>query len=46
MSEGRLDRDSLVAAITSFLANQEHLDELRGWIEAEIDAAGPRPSRH
>jgi len=41
MSEGRLDRDSLVAAITSFLANQEHLDEIRGWIEAEIDAAGP-----
>ncbi len=37
-----LDRDSLVAAITTFLANQDHLDEIRAWIEAEIDAAGPQ----
>jgi 1-acyl-sn-glycerol-3-phosphate acyltransferase len=41
MSEGpQLDRDSLVAAITSFLANQANLEEIRGAIEAEIDAAG------
>jgi 1-acyl-sn-glycerol-3-phosphate acyltransferase len=31
-----------VAAITTFLANQDHLDEIRASIEAEIDAAGPR----
>ena len=37
-----LDRDTLVAAITAFLANQDHLDEIRGAIEAEIDAAGSK----
>lgn len=35
-----LDRDGLVSAITTFLANQDHLDEIRAAIEAEIDAAG------
>jgi 1-acyl-sn-glycerol-3-phosphate acyltransferase len=40
--EPQLDRQSLVAAITTFLANQDHLEEIRGWIEAEIDAAGPQ----
>ena len=35
-----LDRQTLVAAITTFLANQDHLDEIRTSIEAEIDAAG------
>jgi 1-acyl-sn-glycerol-3-phosphate acyltransferase len=39
--ELQLDRDSLVAAITSFLANQDRLDEIRTAIEAEVDAAGP-----
>ena len=37
----QLDRDSLVAAIMSFLANQPHLEEICRAIEAEIDAAGP-----
>ena len=37
-----VDRTTLVAAITTFLANQDHLDEIRVSIEAEIDAAGPR----
>ena len=37
-----LDRDTLVAAITTFLANQDHLDGIRGAIEAEIDAAGSK----
>jgi 1-acyl-sn-glycerol-3-phosphate acyltransferase len=40
--QGGLDRDSLVAAITTFLANHDHLEEIRGWIEAEVDAAGPQ----
>jgi len=35
-----LDRQTLVAAITTFLANQDHLEEIRNAIEAEIDAAG------
>jgi len=35
-----LDRDALVAAIMTFLANQDHLDEIRASIEAEIDSAG------
>jgi len=35
-----LDRQTLVAAITTFLANQDHLDEIRTALEAEIDAAG------
>jgi 1-acyl-sn-glycerol-3-phosphate acyltransferase len=43
MSGVHLDRDSLVTAITAFLANQDHLDEIRASIEAEIDAAGPAP---
>jgi len=34
-----LDRDALVAAIMTFLANQDHLDEIRASIEAEIDSA-------
>lgn len=37
-----LDRETLVAAITTFLANQDHLDEIRAALEAEIDAAGPQ----
>jgi len=37
-----LDRNALVAAITTFLANQEHLDDIRGALEAEIDRAGPQ----
>jgi 1-acyl-sn-glycerol-3-phosphate acyltransferase len=37
-----LDRDTLVAAITTFLANQDHIEEIRGWIEADVDAAGPQ----
>lgn len=37
-----VDRQTLVAAITTFLANQNHLDEIRGSIELEIDAAGPQ----
>jgi 1-acyl-sn-glycerol-3-phosphate acyltransferase len=37
-----LDRQTLVAAITTFLANQNHLDEIRDAIEAEVDAAGPK----
>jgi len=37
-----LDRQALVAAIMTFLANQEHLDGIRAAIEAEIDAAGPQ----
>jgi 1-acyl-sn-glycerol-3-phosphate acyltransferase len=40
--EPLLDRNTLVAAITTFLANQEHIEEIRGWIEADIDAAGPQ----
>src|SRR4051812_26572777 len=35
-----LDRDALVAAIMTFLANQDHLAEIRASIEAEIDSAG------
>jgi 1-acyl-sn-glycerol-3-phosphate acyltransferase len=35
-----LDRQTLVDAITTFLANQDHLDEIRASIEAEIDEAG------
>ena len=43
MSEAvHLDRQALVAAIMTFLANQEHLDGIRAAIEAEIDAAGPQ----
>ena len=38
----RLDRDSLVTAITAFLANQDHLNEIRAAIETEIDTAGPQ----
>jgi len=38
----QLDRASLVAAITTFLANQDHLDEIRASIGGEIDAAGPQ----
>ena len=37
-----LDRETLVAAITTFLANQNHLDEIRDAIDAEIDTAGPQ----
>jgi len=37
-----LDRQTLVAAITAFLANQDHLDEIRTALETELDAAGPR----
>lgn len=40
--ELQLDRQTLVAAITTFLANQEHLDEIRASLEAEVDAAGPQ----
>src|SRR5689334_7136721 len=39
--EVHLDRHRLVAAITTFLANQDHLSEIRKAIEAEIDAIGP-----
>jgi 1-acyl-sn-glycerol-3-phosphate acyltransferase len=35
-----LDRQTLVAAITTFLANQDHLDEIRAALEGELDAAG------
>jgi 1-acyl-sn-glycerol-3-phosphate acyltransferase len=38
--EPQMDRDTLVAAITTFLANQDGLDGIRASIEAEIDAAG------
>jgi 1-acyl-sn-glycerol-3-phosphate acyltransferase len=38
--EPQLDRDTLVAAITTFLANQEGLDDIRTAIETEIDTAG------
>ena len=38
--ELHLDRDALVAAIMTFLANQDHLAEIRASIEAEIDSAG------
>ena len=41
-NELHLDRPTLVGAITTFLANQDHLDEIRAAIEAEIDAAGPQ----
>jgi 1-acyl-sn-glycerol-3-phosphate acyltransferase len=37
-----LDRQTLVAAITTFLANQDHLDQIRSSIEADIDFAGPQ----
>jgi len=37
-----LDRQTLVSAITMFLANQEHLDQIRASIEAELDGAGPQ----
>ena len=41
MSDGLfVDRDSLVAGITTFLANQDDLGEIRDAIETEIDAAG------
>jgi len=40
--EVHLDRHRLVAAITTFLANQDHLSEIRKAIEAEIDAIGPQ----
>jgi 1-acyl-sn-glycerol-3-phosphate acyltransferase len=40
--EVHLDRESLVSAITMFLANQDHLDEIRAAIETEIDTAGPQ----
>ena len=40
--EVQIDRATLVAAITTFLANQEHLEQIRAAIEAEIDAAGPQ----
>jgi 1-acyl-sn-glycerol-3-phosphate acyltransferase len=36
-----LDRQGLVAAIMNFLANQDHLEEIRASIEAELEAAGP-----
>jgi 1-acyl-sn-glycerol-3-phosphate acyltransferase len=41
-TEPHLDRDSLVAAITTFLANQDHIDAIRASLEAEVDAAGPQ----
>ena len=41
-TEPSLDRDSLVAAITTFLANQDHIEEIRASLEAEVDAAGPQ----
>ena len=40
-TEPHLDRSTLVAAITTFLANQEHIDGIRASLEAEVDAAGP-----
>jgi 1-acyl-sn-glycerol-3-phosphate acyltransferase len=40
--ELQLDRDALVAAITTFLANQDHIDAIRASLEAEVDAAGPK----
>jgi len=40
--ELHLDRHTLIAAITTFLANQDHLSEIRKAIEAEIDAIGPQ----
>ena len=40
--ELHLDRHTLIAAITTFLANQDHLSEIRKTIEAEIDAIGPQ----
>jgi 1-acyl-sn-glycerol-3-phosphate acyltransferase len=40
--ESHLDRHTLIAAITTFLANQDHLSEIRKAIEAEIDAVGPQ----
>jgi len=40
--QGRLDRDALVAAITTFLSNQDHIGEIREALEAEVDAAGPQ----
>ncbi len=41
-NELHLDRDALVAAITTFLANQEDIDAIRASLEAEVDAAGPQ----
>ena len=40
--ELHLDRNALVAAITTFLANQDHIEEIRASLEAEVDAAGPQ----
>ena len=40
--ELHLDRDALVAAITTFLANQDDIEEIRASLEAEVDAAGPQ----
>ncbi len=37
-----LDRDMLVAAITTFLANHDHLNEIRSSIESELDTAEPQ----
>ena len=43
MTDGlHLDRHTLITAITTFLANQDHLSEIRNAIEAEIDAVGPQ----
>lgn len=41
-TEPHLDRDALVAAITTFLANQDDIDAIRSSLEAEVDAAGPQ----
>ena len=40
--ELQLDRNQLVAAITTFLANQDHIEQIRASLEAEVDAAGPQ----
>ena len=40
--ELHLDRDQLVAAITTFLANQDDSEAIRASLEAEVDAAGPQ----
>lgn len=37
-----LDRQALVDAITTFLENQNRIEEIRHAIETEIDAAGPQ----
>jgi hypothetical protein len=41
-----MDRESLVAAITTFLANQEHLDEIRGSGRDRPRAGGARGIPH